>query len=458
MRVFTMLAGLALIATPVLAQKETPPAPGAPKDFRLPPRKTFALPNGLKVTLVRYGLVPKTAVSLQIETGGIDEGADEVQLSALTADMLLEGTTTRSGSDISRQAAEMGGNVFAGSSDNSIGIGGEVLSENAERYVALLADVTLRPRFAPADVDRVRANHARDNAIALSQPGPITRAKFREMMFGEHPYGRVFPPEAMLMGYTADKVRGFYARNYGARRAHLYVSGVFNEARIERAIRAAFGGWAAGAAATINPPTPVNHRQVQLIDRPDAVQSSLRVGLPVADPSSPDWVRLSVTDALLGGSFGSRITTNIREDKGYTYSPFSFVGAWPKTGVWLEVADVTTNVTGASIKEIFAETDRLRNEAPSEKELGGIKNNMVGIFTIQNSSRNGVINQLQFVDQYGLGDAYLAGYVKSVLAVTPAQVQATAVRYLDPSRMTITVVGDKKTVEAQLAPYQAGVP
>jgi zinc protease len=165
-----------------------------------------------------------------------------------------------------------------------------------------------------------------------------------------------------------------------------------------------------------------------------------------------------VTDALLGGAFGSRITSNIREDKGYTYSPGSFVGHWPKAALWVELADVTTNVTGASLKEIFYETDRLRNEAPPEKELSGIKNNMVGIFTIQNSSRYGVIGQLQFVDQYGLGDAYLSSYVKNVLAVTPEQVKATAAKYLDPGRMTITVVGDKKTVEEQLAPYQAGTP
>jgi len=458
MRVITMLAGLALVATPALAQKELPPAPGTPKDFRLPPRRNFMLPNGLKVTLVHYGLVPKAAISLQIETGGIDEAADEVQLSGLTADMLLEGTTTRAGSDISREAAEMGGGVAAGSSDNGVSVGGEVLSENAERYIALLADVVLRPKFAPADVERVRANRARDNAISMSQPGQIARVKFREMMFPDHPYGRVIPPEAMLASYTADKVRAFYTRNYGARRGHLYVSGVFDAARVERAIRAALGGWAAGAPATVNPPIPVNHRQMALIDRPDAVQSSLRVGLPVADPSSPDWIRLNVTDALLGGSFGSRITSNIREDKGYTYSPGSFVGRWPKVALWVELADVTTNVTGASLKEIFYETERLRNEAPPEKELNGIKNNMVGIFTIQNSSRYGVISQLQFVDQYGLGDAYLSGYVKNVLAVTPEQVKATAAKYLDPSRMTITVVGDKKTVEAQLAPYQAGTP
>jgi zinc protease len=458
MRFMTMLAGLVLIAIPAQAQKEAPPAPGTPKDFRLPPRKTLTLPNGMKVTLVRYGLVPKTAVSLQVRTGAIDEAADEVQLSSLTADMLLEGTTTRSGADISRQAAEMGASLGANATDDAVTVGGEVLSENAERFVALVGDVLLNPRFAAADVERLRANRARDNAIAQSQPGQITRAKFRAMIFGEHPYGRVFPTDTMLAGYTPEKVRGFYTRNFGARRAHLYVSGIFDPAKVERAVRAAFGRWASGKQPTVNPPSPVNHRQLELVDRPDAVQSSFRVGLPVADPTSPDWIRLNVTDAILGGAFGSRITSNIREDKGYTYSPFSFVGSWPKTGLWVEVADVTTNVTGPALKEIFYEVDRLRNEAPPDKELAGIKNNMVGLFTVQNSSRGGVINQLQFVDQYGLGDSYLSNYVKNVLAVTPEQVRQAATRYLDPSRMTITVVGDKKVVEPQLEPYQSQVP
>lgn len=458
MRLITILTGLAVVATPGMAQKEAPPAPGTPKSYRVPPRKTAALPNGMKLTMVRYGVVPKVSISLRIETGNIDEGPDEIQLSALTADMLLEGTTTRSAQDISRQAAEMGGTLNAGSTDDNVVVGGEALSENGERFLALVAEVVLRPRFAEADVARLRANRVRDNAIALSQPGQIVREKFRQMVFGDHPYARIFGTEAMVSSYTAEKVRGFHGWNYGARRAHLYVSGVFDPVRMERAVRAAFGGWAAGSPSTRNPPTPVTHRQLELIDRPDAVQSSFRVGLPVIDPTSPDWIRLSVTDAILGGAFGSRITSNIREDKGYTYSPFSFVGAWPRAGVWLEVADVTTNVTGASLKEIFYEIDRLRTEAPPEAELAGIKNNMVGLFTIQNSSRNGLINQLQFVDQYGLGDAYVAGYVKNVLAVTPEQVRAMAVKYLDPSRMTIAVVGDKKTVEPQLEPYRAGVP
>jgi len=458
MRKLMLLGALACAATPLTAQKEAPPAPGKPKDFRVPPRRTFTLSNGMKVTMARYGVVPKVAVNLRLATGGIDEAPDQVELAGLTADMLVEGTTTRSAADISRLAAEMGGSLTAGAGDDQINIGGEVLSESADRYIAMLADVVLHPRFAEADVARLRANRIRDNAIALSTPGQITRAKFREMIFGDHPYGRVFAPESLLNTYTAARVREFHARNVGARRAHLYVTGVYDGAKVELAIRTAFTRWAAGAAPTVKPVTPVARRQLELVDRPDAVQSSLRVGLPVADPTSPDWVRLNVTDALLGGAFGSRITSNIREDKGYTYSPFSFVGAWPRTGLWVEVADVTTNVTGPSLKEIFHEVARLRDEAPPEPELTGIKNNMVGLFTIQNSSRGGLIGQMQFVDQYGLGDAYLSAYVKNVMAVTPADVQQTAVKYLDPSRMTITVVGDKKSVEPQLEPYRAGTP
>jgi len=458
MRCIKTLAVLALLAAPLAAQKEAPPSPGTPKDFRVPPRKTVTLPNGMKLTMVPWGVVPKVAVRLQVGTGSIDESPREIQLSALTADLLLEGTTSRSAQDISRQAAEMGGTLGSASSDDQVTVGGEALSENAERFLALVADVVLNPRFAESDAARLRANRIRDNAIALSQPQQISRVKFRQMIFGDHPYARVFAPESMLAGYSADLVRAFHTRNYGARRAHLYVSGVFNAGSVERAARAAFGKWAPGSPPTQNPPVAVNRRQVELVDRPDAVQSSLRVGLPVPDPTSPDWIRLNVTDAILGGAFGSRITSNIREDKGYTYSPFSFVGAWPATGLWLEVADVTTDVTGASLKEIFYEVERLRSEAPPEAELAGIRNNMVGLFTIQNSSRNGLINQLQFVDQYGLGDGYVANYVKNVLAVTPDQVKAAAVKYLDPARMTITVVGDRKTVESQLEPYRAAVP
>ncbi len=453
-----LLAAALLHPEPVAAQKEAPPAPGIPRDFRVPARRTVTLPNGMQVTFVPYGTIPKVMISLQVLTGAIDEGPREIQLAGLTAEMLLEGTGTRSAQDISREAAEMGGSIGAGAGDDNVGIGGEVLSEFAERYMQLLADVVLRPRFAEPDLDRLRNNRIRDNAIAQTQPGQIARVEFRRLLFGDHPYGRVFAPESLLKTYDSRKVRAFHERNFGAQRARLYVSGVYDEAALERTVRQLFGGWTKGAPPTRKPATPVAQRQVRLIDRPDAVQSTFRVGVPVAAPANPDWVRLSVTDALLGGSFGSRITSNIRENKGYSYSPFSFVGTWTGTAVWIQVADVTTSATGASLKEIFYEVNRLRTEAPPEAELEGIRNNLAGVFTIQNSSRVGLVGQLQFVDQQGLGDAFLTDYVRNVHGVTPEDVRRTAQRYLDPSRMSILVVGDKKLVQEQVAAYRAAVP
>jgi predicted Zn-dependent peptidase len=159
---------------------------------------------------------------------------------------------------------------------------------------------------------------------------------------------------------------------------------------------------------------------------------------------------MNVTDALLGGAFGSRITSNIREDKGYTYSPGSFIWTRKKASMWVETADVTSDVTGASLTEIFKEIDRLRAEPPPSAELDGIKNNLAGVFTVQNSSRFGLINQLEFVDLHGLGDDYVTNYVKNILAVTPEDVRATAERHLDPQKFSIAIVGNKPTIEKQL--------
>ena len=183
-----------------------------------------------------------------------------------------------------------------------------------------------------------------------------------------------------------------------------------------------------------------------------------RGDVPVADPAHADYTRLEVTDALLGGSFGSRITSNIREQKGYTYSPFSTVSPRYRSAYWVETADVTTDKTGASLTEIFGEVDRLRREAPPAAELRGIQNYLAGVFTLRNGSRGGVATQLQFLDVHGLPDAYLSGYVGRVSAVTPEDVRRTAETWLAPERMTLVVVGDKKTVEAQVAPFGRTTP
>jgi predicted Zn-dependent peptidase len=177
------------------------------------------------------------------------------------------------------------------------------------------------------------------------------------------------------------------------------------------------------------------------------------MGMPVIDPSKPDWDALFLMNVLLGGSFSSRITSNIREAKGYTYSPNGQLSNRYHDAYWAETADVTTNVTGPAVKEILGEVDRLQAEPPSDKELKGFQNYRAGVFILQNSSRGGIIGQLEFVDLHGLPADYLNGYVKRLYAVTPAQVQQMAKKYIQDDKATIVVVGDKKVIEEQLKPF-----
>jgi predicted Zn-dependent peptidase len=257
----------------------------------------------------------------------------------------------------------------------------------------------------------------------------------------------------MLKGFTIEQVRAFYGANFGAARAHLYAAGKFDAKAMEEAIRKAFSGWKRGSAPSVNLPKPKHEHRLETVDRPGAVQSTIYLGMPVTDPSSPDWVALGVMNALLGGSFGSRITSNIREQKGYTYSPNSQLSTRYRDGFWLETADVTTKDTGASLKEILAEIKRLQSEPPSAQELKGIQNYLAGTFVLQNSSRAGIIGQLAFVDLHGLPADYLNTYVSRVYAVTPAEVQQMAAKYIQSDNATIVVVGDKKVIAEQVAPY-----
>jgi len=446
-----VLAGVAV--APALAQKQTPPVGAAPKAFNVPAHETYALPNGMKVTLVPYGNIPKVTISLALRGGNIDEAKDQLGVADITGQLLKEGTTTLSSQQVAEAAARMGSTlgVTVGADETTVVM--DVLSESGADAVKLMADVVEHPLLPEAELARLKTNVLREIAVAKTQPGQIALARFRKLMYADHPYGDVLPTEVSVNKLTIADAKKFYAANYGAARAHLYVAGKFDVAAVQKAIAANFSGWAKGSAAVEKAPSPKTQKILDVTDRPGAPQSTLYVGLPVAGPTSPDNVQLIVSNALLGGSFASRITSNIREQKGYTYSPRSQVSTRYHDAYWVEVADVTTKDTGASLKEIFGEITRLQKEAPGAAELKGIQSYLSGLFVIQNSTRQALIGQLRFVDLQGLGEDYLKNYVQRVNAVTPEEVSATTAKYIKPELMTIVVVGDKAKVGEQLGPY-----
>jgi predicted Zn-dependent peptidase len=460
MRAFTIMATtlalalLSLLIAPLAArQKQQPPPAGTPKDFVIPAPRRFTLGNGLPVTLVPFGQVPKVTIRVVVGAANLHEKADEIWLADLTGSMMREGTASLTADAVAREFAAMGGELGISVGPDTTSIGADVLSDRAADAVRLIAEVTQSPRLPEADFARVKSNLLRNLAIQRSSPQALAQEKFASLLYGDHPYGRLFPTEAMLQGYTMEQVRAFHRNNFTAGRARVYVAGIFDAKALEDAIRQGFEKWTRGSTAQVAPVPTEGKGRFALLDRPDAPQSTVLLGLRVPSPSHKDWIPLEVTDALLGGAFGSRITTNIRELKGYTYSPYSTLSTHPGQASWMEAADVTTKVTGESIKEIFLEVDRLRKEPPPAAELRGIQNNLAGIFVVQNASRSGVIGRLAFVDLHGLGDAYLSSYVKRVMSVTPEDVRRIANEYLTPDKMALVVLGDVKTVKDQLTPW-----
>ena len=450
-------AALLVATATALAQapaRQAPPAGDAPKPFTLPAAESYTLPNGLGITLVPYGTVPKVRVHLAVDAANADETAQQIWLSDLTGELMKEGTTTRSAEAIAESLARMGGSLDIGVNADVTSVSTDVLSEYVADAVGIIADVVQHPALPESELPRLKADLARNLTLAKSRPSSLALEQFSKALYGQHPYGRLFPTAEMIAGFTHADVKAFHATNFGASRAHLYVVGRFDGGAVRKAIRGSLASWPKGTPSARTPPSTAAARALHVIDRPKAPQSTLFIGLPVIDPSHADYIALRVTNALLGGSFASRITSNIREQKGYTYSPNSQLVAHPKVAHWVEVADVTTAVTGASMKEIFFEVDRLRKEAPGAEELDGIKNYLAGVFVLQNSSRGGIIAQLEFTRQHGLGTDYLRSVVQKIRAVTPEDVRRIAGSYLDPGKMTMVVVGDTAQITEQLAPYQ----
>jgi len=449
-------ATLTLCILPLAAQqKQAPPAGGPPKPFNVPAHESYTLPNGMKVTLVPYGNLPKVTLSLVVRSGNLNEPTDMAGLADLVGKLMKEGTTSKSSQQVAEEAAGMGGavNITVGADESDVTT--DVLSDFGAKAVMLLADVAQHPLFPESELPRLKTDAERQLSIAKAVPQNMALEKFRKTLYGDHPYGTVFPTQESIQKTSVADIKKFYESNFGASRSHLYVAGRFDTADVKKAVAATFGGWEKGTAAVTNVPKVKPQRVLDLTDRPGAAQSTLLVGMPVPDATSPDAIPLGVTNALLGGSFGSRITSNIREQKGYTYSPSSQISRRYHDAYWAETADVTTQYTGASLKEIFAEIDKLAKEPPADAELKGIQSYLSGLFVIQNSSRGALINQLRFVNFQGLGEDYLKTYVQKVNAVTPADVSKMTSQYIKPDQMTIVVVGDKSKVAEQVAPYGA---
>ena len=436
-----------------------PPALGAPPTLTVPPIVTRTLPNGLKIVVVEQHELPIADILLQVRTGGESDPAGKAGTASLTSGMLLEGTTTRSALQIDDQQAFLGVSIVTGSAWEQSTVSLHTPTAQLDSALALMADVALRPAFAAADIERVRK--ARLTALQQQRDrGPtIADRAYAAAVYGsDNPYGRPLTgTEQSIAAITRDDLTRFYITYFRPNNATLLVVGDVNPDDIERRVQALFGNWERGnvpAGVTVTAPA-AGATTIVLVDKPGAAQSSFRLGGVAAPRSTADYFPLLVMNTMLGGSFSSRLNQNLREARGYTYGASSGI-AWRRSaGPFIASAEVVTAKTDSALIEFMKELKAIRDTAPMS-ELERTKRFLQLGLPQGFETTRGIAGQMLPLVTYDVPLDFYNTAVQRIGAVTQADVQRVAQKYIDPSKLTLVIVGDRKVIEPGLRALNIG--
>jgi zinc protease len=384
------------------------------------------------------------------------DSRDRPGLSELLATTLSQGTKTRSAKQIAEEIQSAGGDLSVGADRDSISVSTSVLSSKTELAAGLLADMLENAYFPDSEVALAKRNLSNSLREREAQPGFQANRALARVLFGSGPYSVIAPTQDSLGRMTSDELRQEFSRRFRPDQAILVAVGDFDAAKMTMMIREKLGGWRAPTAppATVNakPAGPAPH-EVTFVARPNSVQTTLVLAGFGPLRSDPDYEAAEVADAIYGGTFTSRLVTNIREDKGYTYSPGSNLATLRQAAVFRTKADVRNAVTGASLNEILYEMNRMATTSPTDEELSRAKRFLLGIEAILLQSRSSVGGELAALWLNGLGPDAIASYNRKISATTAEDVDAVARKYFPASRMTIVAVGEEKVIRDALAPF-----
>jgi zinc protease len=440
------------------AQTSVPERPvvGAERPFQVAPRVEKTLPNGLRVIVARQTVVPKVSVMLTVLSGYSSDPQNQTGLAQLTADLVQEGTTTKNSRQIRRDVFGMGGSLSAAVSQDFSSLTARGLAEFAPSLISLLADVAMNPTLPADEIAIAKQQRMQNVAQQKASPQFVANREFRRALFGQHPYARTSETEATLQAIDRPALETFHRVYYRPNNAFLLIVGAVDPAVITAAAEKSFGGWARGEVPKPSFPAapPLTGRHVYFVQRPNSIQSSIAVGNFAIKRSDPRWYQLMLANTIYGGAFNSRIIRNIREEKGYTYSPSSVMTGFADAGFYRFAADVRNEVTGATLTEVFKEIDKLRAEGSPPEELQGAKSYVRGVFPVQTATQPGLATVLNNVYVFGLEKDYPETYRSRIAAVSPEQVKAGAAILLGSENAVITIVGDWAKVKDQLAEYK----
>ena len=446
-----------VLSTALLTAQQAPvrtalPPTEAKPGLNLPTIQKRQLSNGLPVWLVELHEVPVVQVNLVVLRGSVDDPAGKFGIASLTAAMLEEGAGSRSSLELADAVDFLGADLGATSSTDATAVRLHVPVARLGAALPLMADMALRPTFPKDELERLRRERLTNILQARDDPATINALAFARTLYGtSHRYGTATNGTAQTIStLTTADLRAFYAGAFQPKNAVMLVVGDTSLDKALPLLEANFGGWkpTTPAAEPVKLPEIAQPaaRTVYLVDKPGAAQTQIRIGWIGVPRATPDYFPIQVMNTVLGGSFSSRLNMNLREKNGYTYGASSQFDMRSSAGPFLAAAGVQTDKTGPALKEFFNELSAIQKPVPAE-ELSRSKNYISLRYPQGFETTGDISRKLEDAIVYHLPDDYFSKYVQSIDAVTAADVQRVAQKYIQPDHLNVVVTGDRKIIE-----------
>ena len=433
------------------------PKPTADPKFSLPAIEKSKLSNGLEVWTVKQTELPIVSMNLVFKSGGgTFESADKAGVASMTSSLLNSGTKTRTAVEISNALQSIGASVGAGSDWDSAAVSMQSLTKNLDAALNIYADIITNPTFPDEEFGKYRQRLLVSFLARKSLPNAISNLVYNKVLYGKnHPYGRQLSgDETSVKAISRADLENFYAANYRPNNAVLIVVGDVDKKTLMPKLEKSFANWkSAGDMQMANVPEAMMAAKpgIYIVDKPNAAQSVISIGQVGVSRTSPDYFPLQVMNSILGGQLISRVSLNLREDKGYTYGARTGFVYRRGAGPFSASADVQTAVTKESVQEFLKELNGIRGAIPvTTKELEYNKQSLIRRYPQGFETVGQISNQLSNLVVYNLPDSYFNDYIARVNAVTIDDVNRVANKYLTPEKMAIVIVGDRKTIEPGL--------
>ena len=424
--------------------RESPPPPLPAREATFPPYEIRTLANGLQVVVVMHDEQPAVNLRLLIGAGAASDPDGKNGVAALTGQLLDQGTTSRTASEIAETIDTIGGilNVGAGTDQSFVSV--LVMKDSFEFGVDLVADIARNPSFAAVEIERQRQQVLSGLQVSYDDPAYLAGVVFGRLVYGFHPYGMPHNgTPASVLGITRDDLRRFHEAYYAPNNALLGIVGDTDAEAAFAAVERAFGDW----ERTRPPPPPSDAlpeptRRVVVIDKPGSVQTAIRVGHIGLPRASPDFLAFDVAIKILGGEGGNRLGSVLRTERSLTYAASADMASRRFGGDFMAKTDTRSDATAEALRLMVEEVARLRRERVSRRELQNAQAYLAGSFPLTLETPNAIAAQVLESLLYGLDLADLPTYPDRINTVTVNDIQRVARTYLQPEHLSIVLVGE----------------